>query len=76
MDRPASAPAALPAGADDATSSGWDARTVWQQRVRDPHRAIEGKRVTPTIVLEDQSAGWDPLETWRIRVHRPRQRPG
>lgn len=82
MDRPASAPAAVLPGADDASPSGWDAHTVWQQRVRDPHRAAQGARDTPHIVLEtpttgwDPREGWDPLETWRIRVHRPRKRPG
>jgi hypothetical protein len=73
MDRPASAPAAVPTGADDASPPGWDAHTVWQKRVRDPYRVAQGLRGTPRIVLESPSTGWDPLETWRIRVRRPRQ---
>ncbi len=73
MDRPVSTPAGLLPGVDDLPPSGWDARTVWQQRVRDPHHRARGKGGTPRIVLEQPSTGWDPLETWRLRVHRPRK---
>jgi hypothetical protein len=68
MDRPVPTALASPAGLDE-SSPGWDARTVWQERVRDPHRRTD----SPRIALEDRSAGWDPLETWRLRVQRPRK---
>jgi hypothetical protein len=75
MDRPASTPVALLPGLDAASPSGWDAHTVWQERVRDPQVGSKSARRTPRIVLADSSAGWDPLETWRLRVRRPRKNP-
>jgi hypothetical protein len=75
MDRPVTTAVASPLGLDDASPSGWDARTVWQERVRDPHLRTKTSRATPRIVLEDRSVGWDPLETWRLRVQRSRKNP-
>ena len=75
MDRPVSTTVALPPGLEDASPSGWDAHTVWQERVRNPHLGSKLATTTPRIVLEDRSAGWDPLETWRLRVRRPRKNP-
>jgi hypothetical protein len=74
MDRPVSTPAASPPGLDEASPSGWDARTVWQERVRDPHLGAKSAGSLPRIVLAERSAGWDPLETWRLRVLRPRKK--
>ena len=76
MDRPTGTTAVSFSTRDDATPTGWDAHTVWQERVRDPHLGIARNGNTPRIVLEERSAGWDPLETWKLRVLRPRkQRP-
>ena len=45
---------------------GWDAATVWRERVRD------GAKVAPTAANgSSERAGWDPLQTWRLRVRRP-----
>jgi hypothetical protein len=66
---------ALPPGLDDASAAGWDSRTVWQERVRNPRLAAMAAPSTPRIVLEDRSAGWKPIETWRLLVHRPRKQP-
>ncbi|HUO79201.1 MAG TPA: hypothetical protein VMU00_03585 [Steroidobacteraceae bacterium] len=75
MDRPVSTPVALAPGVDNVSSSGWDAHTVWQERVRNPHLGAGRAAGSPRIRLEDHSAGWDPLETWRLRVQRPRKKP-
>jgi hypothetical protein len=69
MDRPVPAALASPTGLDESSASGWDARTVWQERVRDPHLGTDSPRIDP----EARSVGWDPLETWRLRVQRPRK---
>jgi len=73
MDRPVSTPVASPPSLDDSSPSGWDARTVWQERVRDPHLRSRRAASPPRSVLENRSAGWDPHETWRLRVQRPRK---
>ena len=73
MDRPISTGVALLPGLDESSPSGWDARTVWQERVRDPHLGTKTLRSSPRTLLENRSAGWDPLETWRLRVQRPRK---
>jgi hypothetical protein len=75
MDRPVTTPVALPSGLDDSSPSGWDARQVWQERVRNPYLGVQHSPTTPRIVLADRSAGWDPTETWRLRVQRPRKNP-
>ena len=73
MDRPFPTALASPPDLDEPPPSGWDARTVWQQRVRDPHLGTDTPRNSPRFVLEERSAGWDPLETWRLRVQHPRK---
>jgi len=73
MDRPTRTTAVSFSTRDDSEPAGWDAHTVWQERVRDPHLGIDRSGGTARIVLEAGSAGWDPLETWKARVLRPRK---
>ena len=75
MDRPELTTVAVLTGFDDQSTSGWDAHTVWQERVRAPRAGVAARAGTPRITLADQSAGWDPLETWRLRVQRLRKQP-
>ena len=76
MDRPALRAAASLPSIDDASTMGWDARTVWQERVRDPQLGVTSIGTSARMVREDESRGWDPLETWRLRIQRPRQHRG
>lgn len=54
-----------------AVDSGWDARTVWKERVRGSGRAGAAASGRPEPV--PPGAGWDPIETWRQRVSAPRR---
>ena len=74
MDRPTSTAAVSLTSLDDASTSGWDAHAIWQERVRNPHLGVASRRTPASIVLEEGSSGWDPLETWRLRIQRPRER--
>jgi hypothetical protein len=57
------APTPLP---EAPVQDGWDAATVWRERVRDG-----GKAAAPDPGASPERAGWDPMQTWRQRVHRP-----
>ena len=73
MDRPQGNLAPYLA-ATETPSPGWDAHSVWHDRVhsaRGSSAAPSGG--TPTISLPASSSGWDPAETWRVRVQRPRR---
>ena len=73
MDRPTRTTAVSFSTRDESTSAGWDAHTVWQERVRAPNLGAGPASGTARIVLQDGSAGWDPVETWKARVLRPRK---
>jgi hypothetical protein len=72
MDRPVSTAVAMPPDLDLVAPSGWDAHTVWQERVRNPQVAAKRVASTPRITFAAPSVGWDPTETWRLRLQRPR----
>ena len=60
--------------ASDSTSTdagGWDPRTVWEQRVREPRRMRRSPRIgAADVTVAPAASGRDPLETGRGRVKR------